>query len=411
MNALRRRGKRWLVATTALAFLLVAETGRSFHNGGIGECEGCHHVKARGTNIYNLIGSDQSSTCLRCHEKRTGAPAEEHHVSTAVADMPRGVPPSGLSPGGDFGWLKKGFPQEPGEVHGHNIIAADFGYFNSSNGTAPGGNHPSGSLHCTSCHDPHGRYRRNVGGAITLEGPSIKASGSYSNSPDPAPDIPVGVFRLLGGIGYRPKSLDASQAFRKDPPAAVSPTSYNRSEGESQTRVAYGSGMSEWCASCHVDMHGSRMSHPSGNDVKLGQRIAGNYNAYIRSGDLSGNKARSYLSLVPFEEGTADYTILSAHARSDDAYLEGPGPNANVSCLSCHRAHASGWPHSLRFNIAAVFITVADGGSVRYPDAARDPELARGRSADEIRRVYYDRPPQLFSTSQRTLCGKCHAKD
>ncbi len=398
MNALRRRTGRWLAATAALAFLSLPGTGRPFHNGGIGECEGCHNTAERGTNVSNLKGSDQSSTCLRCHEKRAGMPLEEHHVSTAAADMPRGVPPAGLSPGGDFGWLKKDYPGEPGEVHGHGIAAADFGYFR-------------GSLHCTNCHDPHGRYRRDADDAIGRDGPPIAASGSYSDSPAPAADAPVGVFRLLGGIGYLPKSGGPSGAFTRDPPAAVSPPSYNRSERASQTRVAYGSGMSEWCAGCHAGLHGTRMSHPSGSSVKLGDRIAGNYNAYVRTGDLSGTRDRSYLSLVPFEEGTADYGVLAGHARSDDSFLEGPGAGANVLCLSCHRAHASGWPHALRFDVSSPFITVGDGSGIRYPDAARDPGLARGRSASEIRAAYYDRPPRLFSTSQRPLCGKCHATD
>jgi hypothetical protein len=179
----------------------------------------------------------------------------------------------------------------------------------------------------------------------------------------------------------------------------------------SQTRVAYGSGMSEWCSNCHVAMHGSKMSHPSGNDVKLGQAISAKYNAYVRTGDLSGEKSKSYLSLVPFEEGTSDYGLLKSHARSDDSYIEGPDAKANVSCLSCHRTHASGWKHVLRFNTDTTFITVSDDAGVRYPDALREPDLAKGRSADEIQGAYYDRPAGTFSAMQRTLCGKCHGND
>ena len=400
-----------IAATAALGILFAAEYGHSFHNGGIGECEGCHSTREACINPYNLKGSDQSSTCLRCHERSTGARTEEHFVSTATTDMPRGVPPAGLTPGGDFGWLKKNYGSEPGEVHGHNINAADFGYYGSSNTAAPGGTFPSNALHCTSCHDPHGRYRRNSDGTITSAGPSIKASGSYTDSPDPDPDAPVGVYRMLGGRGYQPKSVEASKPFTKDPPAAVSPRAYNRPEEISQTRVAYGSGMSEWCANCHVNMHGSKMSHPSGNDVKLGQKISANYNVYVRTGDLSGSKSNSYLSLVPFEEGTLDYTLLKPHARSDDSFLEGPDAKANVSCLSCHRAHASGWRYFLRFGADTAFITVSDEAGVRYPDATREPDLAKGKSADEIQGAYYGRPAKTFSSAQRPLCGKCHGKD
>lgn len=404
-----KRGIVFAVFLLSLAF--TDNRAHAFHDGGIGDCEGCHNTTDAGTNPFNLKGSDPSSTCLRCHEGKSGARPEEHFVSTAASEMPAGIPPAGLSPGGDFGWLKKNYGGETGEAHGHNIIAADFGYYRSSNPSAPGGTYPSDAFHCTSCHDPHGRYRRNADGTITSSGPSIKSSGSYSYSIDPLPDAPVGVYRLLAGVGYQPKSEGRAEPFAKNPPAAVAPPAYNRGEAMSQTRVAYGSGMSEWCANCHVTMHGSKMSHPSGSGVKLGEKISANYNAYVRTGDLSGSRSNSYLSLVPVEEGTSDYTVLKSHARSDDVYLEGPDAKANVSCLSCHRAHASGWKSILRFDTGSAVIIVSDEAGSRYPDKDREPERAKGRSAEEIRRAYYERPADAFGRGQRSLCGKCHIKD
>lgn len=398
----------------AIFFLSVFLTGKpahAFHYGGIGDCEGCHHTKEPSDNPFNLKGIDPSSTCLRCHERKAGAPTEEHHVSTAAADMPGGIPPSGLSPAGDFGWLKKSYEGEPGEVHGHNIIAEDFGYHASSIALAPGGSYPSDSLHCTSCHDPHGRYRRNADGTITSSGFPIKASGSYANSPAPLPEAPVGVYRLLGGKGHQAKSSPDSTPFTRDPPNAVSPQAYNRSEEISQTRVAYGSGMSEWCGNCHVAMHGSKMSHPTGSGARFREKISANYNAYVRTSDLSGSKSNSYLSLVPFEEGSSDYDVLKPHARSDDYYREGPDEKANVFCLSCHRAHASGWKSILRFDIGAAFITISDDSGIRYPDKDRIGEPAKGRSAEEIEGAYYGRPAKFFGAGHRSLCGKCHIKD
>src|SRR3989304_3746888 len=57
-------------------------------------------------------------------------------VATADEDMPPGVPPAQLSPGGDFGWVKKSFRWgtgggeggggSPGERHGDNIVANDY---------------------------------------------------------------------------------------------------------------------------------------------------------------------------------------------------------------------------------------------------------------------------------------------
>ena len=152
-----------------LGFFLVPP-GYAFHSGGVAECGGCHSMhgpNSAGSSL--LIGSDQSSTCLSCHEHAGDAGPSGYHISTASADMPAGVPPLQRTPGGDFGWLKKSYAfavrgttiAEDGATHGHNIVAADFGYeVDPINSAAPGGTFPSAQLACNSCHDPHGKYRR-----------------------------------------------------------------------------------------------------------------------------------------------------------------------------------------------------------------------------------------------------------
>jgi len=329
--------------------------------------------------------------------------------------MPRGLPPLELTPGGDFGWMKKDYSWKDekggrgnsfGESHGHSIIAVDFGYSAASQKTAPMGKYPSSALHCSSCHDPHNKYRRNWDGSITTEGAPIIASGSYSDSPDPDINTSVSVYRMLGGIDYQPKSLEGEFRFTKDPPAAVSPRSYNRAETSTQTRVAYGSGMSEWCMNCHI-YYNSKKSHPSGNTVKITHEMANSYNSYL-SGD---SPSTSYLSLVPFEVGSTDYALLKRLAVKDDSQLEGP-VNAIVSCISCHRAHASGWDHSLRFNHSTRRITTCDSsGNTVYPDPSTDPAYAQGHSIAETKKAYYDREATKFGDWKRNLCSKCHAKE
>ena len=59
---------------------------------------------------------------------------------------------------------------------------------------------PNG-FNCSTCHDPHGKYRRDNTGTIATTGKPIKSSGSYNNSSDPDANFSVGVYRLLGGIG------------------------------------------------------------------------------------------------------------------------------------------------------------------------------------------------------------------
>jgi hypothetical protein len=351
-------------------------------------------------------------------------------VSTASSDLTPGNPPRQLTPGGDFGWLKKTYTwstsasqESLGERHGHNVVVSDYGYLaDTTNLVAPGGTYPSDGLGCTSCHDPHGRYRRLADGTIATTGAPIAESGSYATSADPVSGVSaVGAYRLLAGKGYQPRSLSGSFAFVNDPPAAVAPPDYNRSEATTQTRVAYGQGMSEWCSNCHPSMLRSGftsgmkgLAHPIGNAAKLTGAVVTNYMAYVMTGKITNtDPSRSYWSLVPFEEGNATYATLRAHARTDDAYLTGPDDaNSNVSCVSCHRAHASGFDGITRYRTGNEFITVGDpSGISQWPSPAAYPAQAQGRTIVETQQSYYGRPASVFAPYQRVLCNKCHVKD
>ena len=265
--------------TAALFVLFAGGKGWAFHEGGVGACEACHTMHnsiTAGTSPgfkpnqsstnngvtgwtgsgsgryaavnpagsvgnamtkYLLRGADPSSTCLNCHEE-TGNVAGGFYISTADSYVRQvGNAPLELTPGGDFGWLKKTYTwgsnpvyNDPGYLHGHNIVAADFLY-TATTGYAPGGGanpYPSSSLTCISCHDPHGTYRRKPDGSITNSpsGGPIIASGSYNTSPAPKTGQSVGVYRLLGGAGYLPPYLSATPAyaFSYGPPAAISPS-------------------------------------------------------------------------------------------------------------------------------------------------------------------------------------------
>ncbi len=387
---------------------------------------------ASGAAGYLLKGGDPSSVCLHCHEASGAVLPRGYLVSTSSADLGPGKAPIQLTPGGDFGWLKKTYTwtpapgsallTSPGETHGHSIVSLEYGYLaDGVRSAAPGGTYPSQNLSCTSCHDPHGKYRRLASGTVDSTGLPILGSGSTASSPDPVTgQFAVGAYRLLGGVGYKPAWLAGALAFTSPPPDAVSPDDYNRSEAVTQTRVAYGRGMSEWCANCHPGMLQAGVTagmkglrHPAGNDAKLPSSFQTNYNAYVRTGVLTNvDPTKSYLSLVPFEEGTGNYATLKSHARSDDTWLNGPDAASNTSCITCHRAHASGFDSILRFRVGNEFITVSDGaGGAMWPDPISAPAEAQGRTAAEAQQAYYGRPASKFSPFQASLCNKCHVKD
>lgn len=412
----------------------------AFHSGGVAECEGCHSMHnsfegapnvtgrtfAAGTGPYLLKANDQSGSCLNCHQAADTAPSS-YHISTAGVNPGDSTTPVENTPGGDFAWLKKTLTYtvrgntaiRDGERFGHSIVAADFGYAADSVITsAPGGTFVSANLACTSCHDPHGRYRRFADGTVATTGLPIFNSGSYNSSKDPIATVSaVGVYRILGGVGYAPKSYPAVP-FAAAAPEAVVASTYNRSEATSQTGIAYGQGMSEWCANCHTGMlQGSYTSgmaglrHPAGNGAKLTAAIATNYNAYVRSGVMS-NTGYSFSTLAPFEHGTNVYADLKSWAVTGANNTPNASTTDNVSCLSCHRAHASAFESSLRYYYLNEFMTVADATNAAiYDSSATENKINMGLTAAQQQIAYFGRPATAFGPYARSYCNKCHAKD
>ncbi len=406
-----------LVAAVAVVFGL-SGISFAFHEGGVANCTGCHQMhNSVTTNL--LVAADASSVCLNCH----GVSGQSsYHVATADSDMPAGTPPANQGPGGDFGWLHKTYiftvlgaqATDLGPAHGHNIIASGYstGYtVDTDNPTAPGGTFPSNQLACTSCHDMHGKGRWLTTGVYAKSGQAIWTSGSYGALPSTSSTgelLSTGVYRML-----RAGDTVVAATFPATPPVAVANSTYNRSEFFTQTRTAYGSGISDFCGTCHPDMHitAGIQRHPT-NQIMSGT-VIGNYNSYVKTGNMSGSPTTSYLSLVPFEEGQtyspANINTLKSHAQTDDSNLNGPGSGtvpatATIMCLSCHRAHASGWSSMFRWNKDVATITVAGA----YPTGN---DAGYGRTLIEVSKAYYDYNVTKFASYQRQLCNKCHAMD
>lgn len=431
-----------VIMAAALLTIGLSSMAYALHSGGVAHCNACHTMHssiggavmtkaggaATGTigtaNAYLLIGATQSDTCLECHVSSSANPSSFH-----VATYPLVSPLVQLSPGGDFSWLQ--YPQAQAtsvkDGHGHNIIAPAYGFNaeSTSLGTgAPGGGtgnngYSKQNLHCTSCHDPHGKYRiTDITNAYTTQvtsGAPIVASSSRPS------DIALltsgsgnalGTYRFLAGKNYAPVSYP-SFPFVNAAPVAVAPNTYNRAEGSTDTRVAYGMGMSEWCANCHGLFHGQasgspgqELRHPSGASALLTADVVNNYNHYVTTGNFTGtstNPGFPYSSLVPFEEGVANLTNLSLDAVFDGTAVNKSATTSNnVMCLSCHRAHASGFPHMTRWDISQTFLV---DGSGNYTTSG-------GNTTTDVTKAMYDRlATTAFVAFQRSLCNKCHAKD
>ena len=426
-----------IMAATMIA-MGVTGVAYAFHGGGVADCSGCHQMHNAPSSSFLLIKSDPSSTCLSCHMHPGDTGPSSYHSMTADADMPTGSPPLQRPPGGDFGWLKKTYTwqgreqveTETGDSHGHNIIAADYGYaVDGTKSTAPGGTFVSANLSCITCHDMHGEYRRDINGNVGTGSANLgPITGTGSTGTIPTAGTSVGVYRLLWGANPSTTGIPAYPGV----PAAVAPSSYNRSEVTYQTRVAYGlkstgghATWGNWCGTCHAGMLSGGTNHTHPEDQALTGAKATNYSNYVSSGNMTGNFSGSFqlgqgpfTSLAPFILAQSDYATLKTYASSSATTglpLNGPSGTDQVACQSCHRSHASGFKSMLRWDSEAQFLTYVDSaGTVSWPGTGLigiSATTAKGRTPAETKAAYYDRDPRVFGAYQRSLCNKCHVKD
>jgi hypothetical protein len=400
----------------ALATFGLYGTSYAFHNGGVGYCEGCHtmHNSEGGAAIgtgsgltqyqagpYLLQGPDVSSTCLNCHEGITGT--ESYFISTTGVTTTSGTYPGNYDKaGGDFSWLRMGTDTAASQNRGHNIVSLTYSYNADTVRTvAPGGIYDSNVLGCSGCHNPHGTTRRLNDGTQTNGGAPIISSGSHGEIPT-GTDA-VGAYRLLGGASYSPVADNGAVTFTADPPYAAAAATPGFSQGD---MVAYGTGMSEWCANCHDGIYengfvsgtaGHRHPASSTANAQLPTDIVNNYNTYLGSGITGGAPATAkYNRLVPTEEGGTDVATLETHAASTANTLV--STSNNVMCLSCHRAHASGFANMGRFSFTNE-LTNETGGWEAVDGISDTIYIADAYNSN------------IFGDAQRTLCNKCHAQD
>jgi hypothetical protein len=345
--------RKLLLITMCLAVaLLLSGVAYGFHDEGVARCSGCHtmHNSQNGVpvdtlhpngNAFLLNYATPSDVCLSCHGNERGI--ELPNITYTVTAPP---PQTGA---GSFIFLLEDNLYDgrtgtrPGSTAGHNLNAPSRGV--STDGTlmtSPGGDYPSSAMGCSSCHDPHGNTN----------------------------------FRLLYGIG---EVKAGGVTFANAAPLAEG-LSYSTPETNS-AHTAYHSGMSAWCGNCHGDFHneaGGRLEHPSGSN--MGGTIAGNYGRYNGTAHYnSGSPATSYLAAVPFED--------PANTTSSTA---GPSASSQVSCISCHRAHATSAPDNGRWDFNVTWLSDDGVKSGSYP--IPNP---------------YGPDVQI----QRSLCNKCHVKD
>ena len=228
----------------------------------------------------------------------------------------------------------------PGDAAGHNLVSVANGLAADATLTSsPGGTFPASIMGCTSCHDPHG----------TTD------------------------FRFLYGAG---RLVQGTHTFTNPAPTGAGLAIFFGAESPG-SHTAYNSGWSAWCGNCHGDFHNNstKLIHKSG--VAMGATIATTYDLYNGSSDITGGAhATAYIPEVAFEDPamTTSSTV-------------GPTATSQVSCMSCHRAHASSAPDAGRWEFSVTFLEEDGHESGSY------------------------KIPNPYDVYQRSLCNKCHKKD
>src|SRR5262249_28059789 len=121
---------------------------------------------------------------------------------------------------------------------------------------------------------------------------------------------------------------------------------------------------------------------------------------------------KAYSTLVPFELGTADYTVLAGLAVNTDTKDQSATATSNVTCFSCHRAHATAFESMTRTYLGNEFITISDASSVAiYDGSTTENKINTAYTQAEQQRAYGERPATWFGPYSRNQCNKCHAKD
>lgn len=343
---------RW-IAAACVSVLAIGGTVAAFHDGGVGNCKGCHvshdgQVPVPGDAL--LKGANSTDTCLLCHQTANGNtwgrqpldPGPQFGGGSFVFLLEDNL---NDGPDGDLGenWIG-------GDHAGHNVISPGQGIGpDLENPTAPGGTYPSSSLTCTSCHDPHGRN---------------------------------GHYRLLYGGNYDDSRSDGYVFhFGVPAPTAEGISLFGAGESSGQ-HVAYRSGWADWCGACHGRYHDQGVTigfeHPV--DRGLGAEERQQYDVYDGTGFWNtGSPATSYIPEVTYEDGSVTSTY------------GGPVPaGARITCMTCHRAHASSAPYAGRwdFNIETWASEGAVSGSYPLPNPYAG----------------------TAGPSQGQLCEKCHGQ-
>ena len=313
--------------------------------GGDQPCGNCHtmHNSQDGNDVNDGSALVEGNTlangsllidadCISCHTgANTGTNGTPYVFDTTYGDD---------LAGGNFAWINTN-----GEATGHNIVSIN-GADVALGNTPPGGAALTGALTCAGTLGCHGdRTATTQFAAVSGGHHGLSANGTTMDGTDMANS-----YRMLDGVqGIEDADWEMS----------VSATDHNQYYGVDRTDEDTIAGtISALCAGCHGEFH----ADVTGVDGTLSESFTGNpwirhptdFDMTNAGGEYLeyGGVTNAYVPGVPVASNTMANGVLSAvFATADDAI---------VTCVSCHRVHASEHDDLLRWDYAGM---LAHGGN------------------------------------------------
>jgi predicted CXXCH cytochrome family protein len=139
----------------------------------------------------------------------------------------------------------------------------------------------------------------------------------------------------LDEFSFIATDADESEIWDGSANVEQSDTNHNVYKGDIGNKEV---GFGKWCATCHPYIHGANKSDPEVGD---GESWIRHPTATLLSSDIINAYGGKSSYLYPLETASGDAVVTDTHTLVD-------GENG-VTCLTCHKAHASEYPNALRW--------------------------------------------------------------
>ena len=336
----RRQSLRAVKDRATVTAATPADGNAAYHFGATLLCSDCHSVHfsqshgftggavaqtgtpggdwltSSGPNSYLLKGPSPTELCLSCHDGQTFAPDVVDVDTYGVGERSAGF----------FAAV------EMPNYKGHKISRAPGGKAGSSelcNRCHFGGTFGNASVQCTDCHNPHGNgYYRNLWWAS-----------------DPGNEPPI-LASIRGGMTGKARYETANVGY----PA---PTGWDWAE------------VTNMCIDCHHTFFAPYYTDKG--------ESPGGFSPYHRhpgantewGGSYPINRSGAHTDPVNWVDGGAGFTVrrlpFAVVGASDFNTATSVAANNQVFCLSCHKAHGSENPFSLRWDYGSGSATASAG--------------------------------------------------